>query len=230
MPEQLYWWRALVVSCFIHCLIFVGAGWLGGSVFSKVAEPEYIEMELISSVTAPEQAAAVPVAMPREANTAVQPTTPVDVRPVAAAQKPVANVAASEVVTESFSPAAEAAAPAGGGSGEAAPALAGAGAGTGVAAPAPGRISAPQILSKVEPAYPDDARQDGFTGTVGVKIEVLANGRTGEVRLARSSGRSSMDEAALQAVRKWRFVPAKDEGSGQVIRCFTTLTVVFKLR
>ncbi|WP_188397675.1 energy transducer TonB [Sporomusa sp. GT1] len=228
MPEQLYWRRALMVSCFIHCLIFVGAGWLGTSVFSKVAEPEYIEMELISSVTAPEQAAAVPVAMPQEANTAVKPTTPVDVRPVVAAQKPVANVAASEVVTESFSPAAAAAAPAGTGSGEAAPALAASG--TGVSAPAPRRISAPQILSKVEPAYPDDARQDGFTGTVGVKIEVLANGRTGEVRLARSSGRGSMDEAALQAVRKWRFVPAKDEGSGQAIRCFTTLAVVFKLR
>ncbi|SCM83214.1 TonB family protein [uncultured Sporomusa sp.] len=227
MPEQLYWRRALIASCFIHCLIFVGAGWLGGSVFSRVAEPEYIEMELISGVTAPEQAAAVP-AIPQKPNTAVQPAAPADIRPAVAAQRPVASAAASEVVAESFSPAAEAAAPAGSGSGEAAPALAASG--TGVAAPAPGRIAAPQILSKVEPVYPDDARQDGFTGTVGVRIEVLANGRTGEVRLARSSGRGSMDEAALQAVRKWRFVPARDESSGQTIRCFTTLAVVFKLK
>lgn len=228
MPEQLYWRRALIVSCFIHCLLLVGVGWLGGSIVSKVAEPEYIEMELISSVTTMEQAAAVPVAMPQSANTAAQPTTSADVRPVVATQRPVVSVAASEVVTESFSPAADAAAPAADGSGEAAvPSLEAAG--TGISVPATRRISAPRILSKVEPSYPEDARQDGFTSTVGVKIEVLENGRTGEVRLARSSGRDSMDEAALQAVRKWRFVPAQEEGSGRAVRCFTTLAIVFRL-
>lgn len=227
MPEQLYWRRALMVSCLIHCLLLIGAGWLGGSIISKAAEPEYIEMELIGSVIAPEQAAAGPMAMPQADNIAAQPRKFADVRPVVAVQRPV--VAASDVVTESYSPSAEAAAPAGTGSGETAvPTLAASG--TDVSVSPARKISAPRILKKVEPAYPDDARQDGFTGTVGVKIEVLENGQTGEVRLARSSGRESVDEAALQAVRKWRFVPAKDESSGRAVRCFTTLAVVFELR
>ncbi|WP_371378453.1 TonB family protein [Sporomusa aerivorans] len=68
-----------------------------------------------------------------------------------------------------------------------------------------------------------------FSSIVGVKIEVLENGRTGEVQIARSSGRQSFDEAALQAVRKWRFVPAQEAVGGRTVRCFTTLSVVFRL-
>ena len=232
MSEQSYWRRAAVVSCCIHCLLFVGVGWLVGGVFSKAAEPETIEMELISSVALPEQTAAVPITMPQAASSAAQPMTAAAARPITSNPRPAASASASDVVADNFSPAAESAAPSGSGSVDAAvPALATGGvAGVETVAPAaPKRISAPRILNKVEPDYPEDARQDGAVGTVGVKIEVLENGRPGDVQLVSSSGRQSFDEAAMQAVRKWRFVPAQEAASGQPIRCFTTLAVVFNL-
>lgn len=232
MSNQSYWRRAVVVSYCIHCLLFVGAGWLGGSIFSKAAEPETIEMELISSVALPEQAVQVPITMPQAASSsAVKPIVSDPARPITPNTKPVASAPASDVVADRFSPAAESAAP----SGAAVPAAAtGAttGGSTGVestAPAAPKRISAPRILNKVEPDYPQDARQEGVGGTVGVKVEVLENGRPGEVQLARSSGRWSLDEAALQAVRQWQFVPAQETGSGEAVRCYTTFSVVFEL-
>lgn len=219
MSKQSYWRCATIVSCCIHCLLFVGAGWLGGGIFSKPAEPETIEMELISSVALPEQVAPVPITMPQAASSIAQPMTP-PVTPTPSNPNPIVNAPASTAVADRFSqPAEPAASSAGGGT-----------AGGASAAPPPAvhkSVSAPRILSKVEPDYPDDARQEGVAGTVGVKIEVLENGRTGEVRIVRSSGRSSLDEAALQAVRRWRFVPAEEDG--QAIRCFTTLAVVFDL-
>ena len=232
MSKQSYWRCATIVSCCIHCLLFVGAGWLGGGIFSKAAEPETIEMELISSVALPEQVAAIPITMPQAASSIAQPMTP-PVAPSPSTPTPIANAPASAVVADSFSqPAEPATSSAGSGASDAPPPAAAIGgtAGGASAAPPPAvhkSVSAPRILSKVEPDYPDDARQEGVAGTVGVKIEVLENGRTGEVRIVRSSGRSSLDEAALQAVRRWRFVPAEEDG--QAIRCFTTLAVVFDL-
>lgn len=235
MANKSYWRRAVVVSYCIHCLLFVGAGWLGGSIFSKAAEPETIEMELISSVALPEQAAQVPVTMPQAASSStVNPIVSDPARPITPHTKPVASAPASEVIADRFSPAAESAAP----SGAAVPAATtgattGGSAGVESTAPAasaaPKRISAPRVLNKVEPDYPQDARQEGVGGTVGVKVEVLENGRPGEVQLARSSGRRSLDEAALQAVRQWQFVPAQEAGSGEAVRCYTTFSVVFEL-
>lgn len=231
MSKQSYWRCATIVSCCIHCLLFVGAGWLGGGIFSKAAEPETIEMELISSVALPEQVAAVPITMPQAASSIAQPMTP-PVTPTPSNPNPIVNAPASAAVADRFSQPAEPAAPSGSGATDVAPSAAAIGgtAGGASAAPPPAvhkSVSAPRILSKVEPDYPEDARQDGIAGTVGVKIEVLENGRTGEVRIVHSSGRSSLDEAALQAVRRWRFVPAEEDG--QAIRCFTTLAVVFDL-
>lgn len=230
MSKQSYWRCATIVSCCIHCLLFVGAGWLGGGIFSKAAEPETIEMELISSVALPEQVAAVPITMPQAASSIAQPMTP-PVTPTPSNPNPIVNAQASAAVADRFSQPAEPASSSGSGATDAAPpaaAIGGTAGGESAAPPAARKsVSAPRILSKVEPDYPEDARQDGIAGTVGVKIEVLENGRTGEVRIVRSSGRSSLDEAALQAVRRWRFVPAEEDG--QAIRCFTTLAVVFDL-
>jgi periplasmic protein TonB len=40
-------------------------------------------------------------------------------------------------------------------------------------------------------------------------VEVLPDGRPGEIRLRQGSGYARLDEAALSAVRRWRFVPAR---------------------
>jgi TonB family protein len=59
------------------------------------------------------------------------------------------------------------------------------------------------------PRYPESPRRQGITGTTLLLFEVLANGRVGEVQIERSAGHSDLDEAAAEAIKKWRFEPAR---------------------
>lgn len=52
----------------------------------------------------------------------------------------------------------------------------------------------------------------GWEGRVVLRVEVLANGSAGVVSIAKTSGHDLLDEAALEAVRRWKFVPAKRDG------------------
>lgn len=80
-----------------------------------------------------------------------------------------------------------------------------------IAAPSP--ITPPRsdaaYLNNPRPNYPAAARRRGDQGTVYVRVLVTANGHAGSVGLEKSSGHPSLDEAALTAVKSWRFVPAK---------------------
>lgn len=63
-----------------------------------------------------------------------------------------------------------------------------------------------------DPVYPLDALAQRLTGVVKVRAEVGADGRVAGVSLYHSSGVRSLDRAALEAVRQWRFDPAKKDG------------------
>ena len=67
-------------------------------------------------------------------------------------------------------------------------------------------------LNNPEPAYPPMSRRLGETGRTVVRVLVGADGAAKEVRLQRSSGYDRLDQAALSAVRRWRFVPGKRGG------------------
>src|SRR6266849_9962873 len=60
------------------------------------------------------------------------------------------------------------------------------------------------------PEYPRAAREAGWEGTVVLQVLVLPDGRAGSVTLHKTSGHSILDEAALSAVKGWRFFPAMD--------------------
>jgi protein TonB len=90
-------------------------------------------------------------------------------------------------------------------------------------------IAAPGVLVKVDPIYPSAARQAGLEGTVILRIQILANGRPDEITIIQSTGYPVLDDAAVTAVRKWQFIPAKDRSSGRTIACTTTLPVSFRL-
>jgi len=60
------------------------------------------------------------------------------------------------------------------------------------------------------PPYPRRAERLGWEGTVVLEIDVAADGTVADARIAESSGHGLLDEAALRAVRGWRFTPAKD--------------------
>lgn len=63
-------------------------------------------------------------------------------------------------------------------------------------------------LSGSRPAYPHEARQYGWEGTVVIRVLVDTDGAAAAVSVRSSSGHDSLDEAAAQAVKQWRFAPA----------------------
>ncbi|GAB5606178.1 energy transducer TonB [Sideroxyarcus sp. TK5] len=63
-------------------------------------------------------------------------------------------------------------------------------------------------LNNPRPPYPLVARRMGYQGKVVLNVEVLAEGRAGEVKLQTSSGYDILDKAALQTVKTWKFSPA----------------------
>jgi periplasmic protein TonB len=80
---------------------------------------------------------------------------------------------------------------------------------------------------QVKPDYPERARKDGAEGTTTLKVEVLANGRVGEVVVARSAGRADLDRAAIEAVKQWHFEPARRGATA--VPVWATLPVRFVL-
>ncbi len=61
-------------------------------------------------------------------------------------------------------------------------------------------------------AYPDAARSRGIEGTAVVRATVLPDGHAAAVSIERSSGSDLLNQAALQAVRDYRFSPATRGG------------------
>ncbi|HVK98999.1 MAG TPA: energy transducer TonB [Dongiaceae bacterium] len=64
-------------------------------------------------------------------------------------------------------------------------------------------------LSNPPPKYPSLAMRRGWEGTVWLKVLVSPTGQAQKVELSKSSGRPVLDEAAMDVVKQWRFVPAK---------------------
>lgn len=67
-------------------------------------------------------------------------------------------------------------------------------------------------LNNPRPPYPMVARRMGYNGKVILNVEVLAEGRAGQVLLHKSCGYEILDNAALQTVKTWKFSPAKRLG------------------
>lgn len=66
---------------------------------------------------------------------------------------------------------------------------------------------------QVEPLYPRAARRAGMAGVCEVEMDVDAAGFVVAVRLTKSTGHDLLDEAALEAARRWRFAPATRDGT-----------------
>jgi periplasmic protein TonB len=64
-------------------------------------------------------------------------------------------------------------------------------------------------LNNPTPEYPAVALRQGWHGTVKLRVLVQPDGSPGTITLEKSSGKKLLDDAALVAVQKWKFVPAK---------------------
>ncbi len=67
-------------------------------------------------------------------------------------------------------------------------------------------------LNNPPPSYPPVSRLRGEAGTTMLRVHISAEGKALDVAVNRSSGSSKLDQAAANAVLKWRFVPSKRGG------------------
>ena len=142
----------------------------------------------------------VPIPQPRKVMPAPKPA------PVESVVQPseTPNEAPSEALSESFVEQPSAAAPAA----------------AGATAIAPSAPVIPDVdpdykasyLNNPRPLYPFAARRMGLQGKVVLNVEVLAEGLCGQVNVHQSSGHDMLDNAALQTVKTWKFIPARQAG------------------
>jgi TonB family protein len=71
-----------------------------------------------------------------------------------------------------------------------------------------------KVKSKVAPIYPDLAKRMNITGVVKVQITVAANGSVKEAKVM--GGHPVLANAALEAVKKWRFDVGPEGSTGIV--------------
>jgi periplasmic protein TonB len=86
----------------------------------------------------------------------------------------------------------------------------------------------PQGGYQVRPSYPATPRRLGIQGTTMLRVHVLADGRIGDVLVEKSGGHPDLDQAATEAVRAWRFDPAR-RGT-EPVAMWVLLPVEFRLR
>jgi len=93
-------------------------------------------------------------------------------------------------------------------------------------------VSEPQFnadyLSNPAPDYPRLSRELKEQGIVQLRVHVSAEGRPTEILINRSSSYDRLDQAAINAVRQWRFVPAK-RGS-DALAAWVIVPINFTLR
>ncbi len=73
-------------------------------------------------------------------------------------------------------------------------------------------LAIPKYRENSHPRYPMLARSRGEEGVVFVSAEVLANGKVGGLRIKKTSGYRLLDQSALEAVKNWKFEPARRMG------------------
>jgi TonB family protein len=104
----------------------------------------------------------------------------------------------------------------------------GSGGGTGGGPYRPGAgIDPPTLVKEVRPSYTDDARRQAIEGDVALEIVVRHDGSVGDVRVRRTLG-AGLERKAIEAVRQWRFRPAKRYGTP--VDVIVDVSVGFKLR
>jgi periplasmic protein TonB len=113
--------------------------------------------------------------------------------------------------------------------------LGGLGAGPAVAAPPPppkqqriklgGQVVAAKLLAQPQPVYPPLARQARIQGNVVLHAIIDKDGRVGELQVV--SGHPLLVQAALEAVKNWRYQPT--QLNGDAVEVDTTITVTFVL-
>ncbi|MGQ0510831.1 MAG: energy transducer TonB [Betaproteobacteria bacterium] len=100
-----------------------------------------------------------------------------------------------------------------------------------VAAPAPAPFVPPvfdaDYLDNPPPVFPAISRRMGEQGRVILRVLVSPGGGAAEVQVRSSSGHDRLDHAAREAVRRWKFVPARR--GEQAVSAWVLIPISFRL-
>ncbi|MEZ5758686.1 MAG: energy transducer TonB [Emcibacteraceae bacterium] len=83
-------------------------------------------------------------------------------------------------------------------------------------------------LNNPPPSYPRIARLRRQQGTVLLNVEVEMNGHPGDIQVVKSSGYQLLDQAAINTVRKWRFLPAKR--GNEPVKANVEIPITFQIK
>ena len=255
MLNELSWQRAMPIglSCVLHVALvtglIVGQHWVTSVVVAQQPPVLPVQLVTLDAVEPPREVA--PPAPPRRERVATRRPEPPKPREIAArveepAPQPVAPVPTPSVAPApaEIGPAPTATLPAISEPAPAPPSSALAASSTTVALPASApvvaakppstapegitRTARPQGGYQVRPTYPTTPRRLGIQGTTLLRVHVLADGRIGDVLVESSAGHPDLDEAAIGAIRGWRFEPAR-RGS-EPVSMWVLLPVEFRLK
>ena len=239
-------------SIFLHALALVGIAWLGPVAGAALIPPQVVTVEVVTADPAPppppkpvaRAVAAVKHALVANRSPKVQPTPvppePTPAPPAAQPEAPPAPVQAAETPnpqpaaagTETF---------AGGDVNLGRGGSSGARPGQNLAAVGPSTSSlgadgtgtltsfaVPKGGYQMKPTYPESARRAGIEGTSLLRFEITEGGMVSKITVEQSAGHEDLDRAAIAAVQKWRFEPARR--GAQAVAVWVTLPVRFELK
>jgi protein TonB len=86
-------------------------------------------------------------------------------------------------------------------------------------------VAGGSLLHRVEPEYPEEARQQRIQGAVVLEVRIGRDGSIQDVKLI--SGQPSLANAAIAAVKQWRFKPRMVQE--QPVEMQTRITLNFRL-
>ena len=92
---------------------------------------------------------------------------------------------------------------------------------------APRLVERAEYLNNPPPEYPKQARRRRYQGSTTLLVEIDSLGRVTTIGIQQSSGHSILDQAAKQAVFKWRFTPAMLDNTG--VPSTVLVPVMFRL-
>lgn len=84
------------------------------------------------------------------------------------------------------------------------------------------------LTNNPAPAYPPQAKARHEQGTVILRLQVRGDGSVGEVQVRTSSGSMRLDQAAADAVRRWKFKPATQ--GGKPVDSWAVVPITFGFR
>lgn len=177
-----WFWGCVLLSITLHLLVvLVVTGWVGRPPLIEKPEPPGLSLELeINADPSPDPAASAP----RE-TASLTPETEISDRP---REQTTPSKVASETNPAPKRPSQPQRAAGNMGS-----------AARGEATPSP--------LGNPRPEYPVFAKRKGWQGECLLRVVVTPEGRADGVSIHRSSGYAILDQSAVAAVRRWRFLP-----------------------